>query len=119
MDGNAQRLFCPVRHAHSLLLPAIIDGLFTKPTTTVALTREQNWSIYRLDMTPALEPKQKYFVFFRVRRSDFPTQVEEIPLDLYVESAYARSDRVEGGVVILQRPPFGKVAERIAQGGKF
>jgi hypothetical protein len=113
-ESGRDRLFCPIRHAHSISLPDVIGGLFTKPGTSVKLTYERdNWSIFRLQMTPPLAAGHKYFAFFRVKPED-PTQDGDgaYRLDLYVESAYQRAQPV----AVRSSFPFGKVAERVARG---
>ena len=110
------RLFCPIRHGYSLSLPGLIGGLFTKPTTSVGLTYESNWSIFRLEMTPPLRQGHRYYAFFRVKCSDGePGRTSPYRLDLYVESAYERDRAIH----VTSHFPFGKVAERVAKGQKL
>jgi hypothetical protein len=113
-DGNKIRVFCPVRHGHSMTLPEIMTGLFAKVTTPVCLTHENNWTVFRLQMTPALDKGEKYFVFFKVRQANPGVLTPGQPhrLDIYVQSAYGRAAPVE----TFRRYPFGRVAERVALG---
>ena len=105
------RIFCPIRHAHSLRLPALISGLFRKPSTSIAMTREHNWTIYALNSNPPLAPGQRYSVFFRIKKRP-PIGFESAhPLEIFVESAYAREERVH----IRENSPFGKIAERVSR----
>jgi len=108
------RVFCPIRHAHSLNLPTLMGTLFNRPTTTVSFTaKERNWSVFWLEIRPPLDPGHKYFAFFHVERSTPPRGRDgRHHLDLVVESAYQRS----GSVEVWHRFPFGKVAERTARG---
>jgi len=106
------RLFSPERHAYSLHLPAFIGELFRKPATSVSLTREANWSIYRMAMNPPLRPNHRYYLFFRVKVAEPRRGGNRYRLDLYVESAYQRGQ----GVKVVRHFPFGTVAERIAKG---
>lgn len=111
-QNNIQRIFCPTRHAHSISLPTMMQGLFTKPTTTVLRTsREKNWTFFCLKMTPSLAPGSRYYVFMRLR-----SQLSEQPgvhwLDLWVESAYSRIEKVPTD----RAWPFGRLLERVALG---
>lgn len=104
IDGERSRLFCPIRHKHSLLLPTLFKEMCEKPTISVALTAENNWSIYRMQMPSPMFAGEKYWVFFRVR----PLTVQPDgtkSVDVYVESAYPRANRV----VVFRRLPFGKL----------
>ncbi|SHH03266.1 hypothetical protein SAMN02745157_0193 [Kaistia soli DSM 19436] len=108
-DGSSDRIFCPSRHEYSLHLPQIVDGLFAKPTTSVALATTGNWFVYRLTMAPALPQGEIYYVFFRMHPSPVGTWKDgAINLDLYVESAYSRANPVASAA----RMPFGKAVER-------
>jgi hypothetical protein len=113
--GRRGRIFCPIRYAHSLNLPPIIEGLFEKPTTEVRLTYENNLSIFRVEMSPPLLPRHKYFVFFHVDVGEPLMDRGLYRLDLFVESAYQRDTPVAS----RSRFPFGKVAERTARGLGF
>jgi hypothetical protein len=103
-DPGGRRMFAPHRHAHSLLVPGMIRGLVAKPTSRVSLTFENNWSIYALSMTPPLQTGELFYVFFRIRRSD-PSELAngDKAVELYVESAYARSRLVS----LREHKPFG------------
>lgn len=71
-----------------------------------------DWYTFFPSMEPALMEGHKYYIFFGMRRSD-PRAPIAAPyrLDLFVESAYQRSTRVEMKI----RWPFGKAAERTAK----
>lgn len=114
-DKQKARMFCPHRHAHSQSLPAIIDGLFVKPVTTLCrTTQERNWSMYRLQMTPQMANGSKYYVFLQML-CKFP-EIDGVHfLDLWVQSAYERHDPV----FTDRRFTFGRVAERVALGIEF
>ena len=105
-DSSGTRMFSIDRHAHSLLVPGMIHALFSKPTSAVGLTYEDNWSIYSLQMQPPMEPGKTFYIFFRLRKSDPPLADGNCALELYVESAYARSTPVH----IRQRMTFGAAA---------
>ena len=94
-DAGGLRVFSPPRHALSLLVPGLIGNLIAKPTSRVGLTYEKNWSVYALTMTPTLAPGDLFYTFFRLRRSE-PAELGNgvKRLELYVESAYSRRNRV-------------------------
>ncbi|ESZ12402.1 hypothetical protein X735_22510 [Mesorhizobium sp. L2C085B000] len=70
------RLFCRQRYDHTPKLCEMIKGLFIKPSTTVSLTYESNWTIYQLYAKPAEGAQYRYCVFFRVRRTDVHDMVD-------------------------------------------
>lgn len=86
------RVFCLTRHAHSLELRGMMQGLCANPTETIFLTPEANWTIYRLSMPSKLLPNEIFWIFFRLKKeaeaNGLPTEI-----DLYVESAYPRLNR--------------------------
>lgn len=94
-DAGGARVFSPSRHAHSLLVPGLIGKLIARPTSRVGLTYEKNWSLYALKMTPPLGPGELFYTFFRLRRAE-PAELEDgvKRIELYVESAYSRLNRV-------------------------
>lgn len=105
------RVLCPIRHGHSLELPAIIRGLFVKPGTQIDFTHDDNWSIFRLRMPLPMGAAQRYCVFFRMRpQSQHDPDRLPFLLRLNVESAYPR----DGVVKVRHRLSFGRLAERIA-----
>ncbi|MEQ1902081.1 MAG: hypothetical protein ABL866_15280 [Devosia sp.] len=108
--GGGARVFSPDRHAHSLLVPAMIGGLIAKPTSPVARTHESNWTIFALQMQPALAPGEIFYVFFRLKAAAGHLAAKfaggVVALELYVESAYARTSKVRTG----ERKPFGALA---------
>lgn len=101
------RVFCPMRHTHSLELRAMMQGLCAKPTETIFLTPEANWTIYRLSMPSKLLQGETFWIFFRLKKeaeaNGLPTEV-----DLYVESAYPRRDRP----VFKRKSMFGRSIEQ-------
>lgn len=107
-DGARSRLFCPIRHEHSLSLPGLFKEMCEKPTNPVALTAEANWSIYRMQIASPMFEGEKYWIFFRVK----PLTVQRGTkiIDLYVESAYPRATPV----VVFRRLPFGKLIAETA-----
>ncbi|ESX29445.1 hypothetical protein X765_13580 [Mesorhizobium sp. LSHC440B00] len=101
------RLFCRQRYDHTPKLCEMIKGLFIKPSTTVSLTYESNWTIYQLYAKPAEGAQYRYCVFFRVKRTDVHGMVDgSYPLDMYVESGYVRTNIVN----VRKKVPFGTVA---------
>jgi len=110
LDRNRKkRVFCLTRHGHSLALPEIFSALVAKPQTTIQLTHEDNWTVFRLQLPSKLEPTEKYWVFFRIKEDHKPNSVA-----VFVESAYPRTT----GVSIRSRSPFGRVVARVGSGQK-
>lgn len=105
---NPVRVFCPDRYSCASMLVGIIDGLFGKPGTSVGLTdANRNWHTYQLYKPLGVEEQRRYCCFFSLKRRYEALSDGSLPLDLFVESAYPRGQRV--GVV--KSIPFGKVAE--------
>lgn len=106
-DRHQTRVFCPVRHACSLDLPSMFRGICVKPTSTVYLTAEKNWT-FSLATAIELPAGEKFWIFFHVERTagkkGLPTEV-----DLFVESAYPRPQKP----AIARGTPFGKVLEKL------
>ncbi|MHC6156590.1 hypothetical protein ACVSQB_33040 [Bradyrhizobium elkanii] len=111
-NSNRSRLFCPTRHGHSLCLPDLFRQISEKPTHPVALTAEDNWSIFRLQLVPPMQAGEKYWVFFRVKLNSVLSDGSRL-IDLYVESAYPRTT----DVVTFRRLPFGRLIAEIALRG--
>jgi hypothetical protein len=114
IDNNKDRIFCPDRHAYSFTIPVFIKGLLETPTMPVSLSYEKsNLFVCRPAMTPPLRPNHKYFIFFHVKSQHSKARDDRsMGLDLYVESAYQRSQAVR----FRSRFPFGTIAERTAKG---
>lgn len=111
-DPNSNpRVFDLDRYNWSLELPAIVDELFTKPTTSIQLTPEHNGYVFRLKMSHPLANGEKYYCFVRLRRSgQFAAGQHPLKLDLFIESAYARNtEPVRSNVRIM----FGRLAEKL------
>lgn len=104
------RVFCPDRYFLSLNLPDVIGTLFSKPTVRVGITHQHNCHLFQISPAVSLPIGMRYAIFFSLRRSknDEPSELTR-KLDLYVESAYARSTRVN----VKRNMPFGKLAENL------
>src|SRR5258708_4483104 len=63
VNSGQRRLFCPIRHEHSLCLPNLFREMCEKPTHTVALTAEDNWSIFRAQIPSPMFAGEKYWIF--------------------------------------------------------
>jgi hypothetical protein len=88
----------------------MIDGLFVRPTSRVSLTVEDNWTIFHL-YSPAEHPgADRYCAFFRLRQSGVLLGKGKLPMDMYVESGYARMNPVK----VLRHLPFGHAIEEAA-----
>lgn len=112
-DRGQDRIFCPIRHAHSLLVPGFVNKLLSTPTTRVMKTTwHRNWLYYQLTMTPPLQPGQRYYVFFSLKQKlRDRTSSDPHWLSMVVESAYAKNHRVGTET----RKPFGWLAEHLVQ----
>jgi hypothetical protein len=106
---GGSRLFCPIRHEHSLCLPNLFLDLCEKPTHPVALTSEDNWTIFRLQMPSPMFEGETYWVFFRVKPNAVRPDGTHL-IDVYVESAYPRT----APVVVFRRLPFGRLVAETA-----
>ncbi len=105
VSGN--RVFLPERHRLSMGLPVLIEGLVNKPTSRVGITYEKNCHVYKLKVAEPLPQGHRYAVFFRLKKSRTDDPSHGIrKLDLIVESAYVRSNRVQ----IRENTVFGKIA---------
>lgn len=103
------RVFCPVRHGLSLLLPDIVRSL---PARSCYFARRDNYFVVE---TPALvQAGQEYRVFFDVRKIGTPDAVL-----VYVQSAYA-ADKALGapGGVRRKRVGFRVLVNHALQGTK-
>ncbi|WP_187971252.1 hypothetical protein [Aquibium microcysteis] len=101
------RVYCPERYGQTGRLVIMIRGLFEKPTSKVSLTRERNWTTFTFYEHSEGGGQHRYCAFFRIRNS--ARQLEDPSLhslEMYVESAYVRSDMVR----TLRSCPFGLVA---------
>jgi hypothetical protein len=109
----SMRVFDVDRYNWSLELPSIVETLFVRPTTSIQLTREQNGYVFRLTMKHPLNTGEKYFCFLRLKRSpEYVAGASPLKLDLFVESAYARStDPIRS----TQRLMFGRLAESLVK----
>jgi len=101
------RVYCPERYGQTGRLVTMIRGLFEKPTSKVSLTHERNWTTYSLYQPLGGGGQNRYCAFFRIRNAALQTE-DQGPhsLDMYVESAYVRTDMVR----TLRSCPFGLVA---------
>lgn len=101
-DNRGLRIFCPGRHGESLTAVQMVEGLFIKATSRVALTQEKNWSTYRFY---AKQAGRMYFAFFRLSPwLDTVAAAGQKNVDLYVESAYPRGALT----AVVRHAPFGK-----------
>jgi hypothetical protein len=107
--GKWPRLFCPIRHDHSLCLPSLFGDIFKKPTEQVRLTAEDNWSIFRLQMPSPMQPGERYSIFFRAKPHSVAADGTYY-VDVYIESAYPR----DKPVVTSRRLPFGTLIAETA-----
>ncbi|WP_199544566.1 hypothetical protein [Paraburkholderia kururiensis] len=85
-DARETRVFCPQRHRLSMLLPAIIDGLASRPCYH---TGKGNFFV--VEMVDGQGTRQEYEVYFAASRA-----AERGVLNLFVQSAYVR-DRAHKG----------------------
>ncbi len=114
------RVFCPIRHDKTHLLVQIMHGLIERPTTSVALTTRttgggKNWTVYKLYSCPDGLGNERYTVFFSVARGFDGLPDGTRGIDVYVESAYLKEQRVS----VLKNVPFGRVAEMASNGEQF
>lgn len=106
VDRGEERVFCPDRHAWSYSVPAMVANMLHTPTVKVGLTGEGNWSQYCLYMNPPLPNGKLYYVFFRLYRTNAKVRGTAIPIDMHIESAYARK-----AVGTVRQAPFGRALE--------
>ena len=97
------------RHAMSQFLPGLMVGILMKPGTALAQTAHKNWSTYFVSLPTPMKPGEKYYVFLSLRPNVSPTGVSSGWLDMFVESAYPRSDAVK----TFARKPFGRIVEEM------
>lgn len=111
------RVFCTDRHHYTPDLVNLINGLFAKPGTSVALTSaNRNWHIFQLyTQPPPGGGTHRYCVFFNVKKELDALGDGTLPLDLFVESAYVRDNTVD----VIKKIPFGKVAELTWKGERY
>lgn len=101
------RVFCPERYGQTHRLVGMMNGLFEKPTTRVALTHDKNWTTFQLYLPPQGETQHRYCAFFRVKNSVAQPEDGGMHfLDMHVESAYVRTNMVQ----TVRACPFGHVA---------
>lgn len=120
VERMPMRVFCPMRHDKTYLLVQIMQGLIQRPTTSVALTTRttgggKNWTVYRLYSRPDGPGTERYTVFFSVTRGFDGLPDGARGIDVYVESAYLKEQRVS----VLKHVPFGRVAEMASNGEPF
>jgi hypothetical protein len=115
-DKRTKRIFCPIRHAHSLILPGLVKDLFNKPASLILKPKEKpNWLFYNMDMVPPLRGGQRYYIFFNLRQkvSDRDS-TDPYWLSMFIESAYARNQPVG----TAEKRPFGRLAEEIVNSNR-
>ncbi len=106
---GVERVFCPTRHRTSLDLPAIIDGLIAKPTTSVGVCFETpNYNVFRTTVD-----KDYFYVFFHVKT--IASGAASYRMRLFVESAYSKAKAVP----TRRKIPFGMLSEYVATSRKF
>ena len=115
-DKGEKRIFCPVRHAHSLILTGLIRDLFNKPTSQIMEPKEKpNWLFYQMEMVPPLQSGQRYYIFFNLRQKPRDRDSNDPHwLSMFIESAYAKNERVG----TTRRQPFGRLAEEIVSSSR-
>ncbi len=106
------RVFCTDRHVRSFQVPAIVRGLFSKPAQTISMTMENNWATFCLQMKPAIPRGKRYYVFFRVQFLGGDPNIDPLPMDLYIESAYVKDVQVR----FRRLAPFGRIVEEAVFG---
>ena len=113
-ERGEKRIFCPIRHAQSLKLPAMIKGFIDKPTMPVELVPpHHNWSFFRTDADLKLDGQQNYRVFFRLYVPEYQKDRDDPhPVRFFVLTAFQKEIRAH----IKHRLPFGTVAERTVRG---
>lgn len=94
ISQNPLRVFCPIRYRESISLPSIIAGLFDKMTSRVILTHVGNYHIYHLYTRLDPNGERRYCIFFSLKIQHSVLPNGHIPVNLYVESAYIRDDKV-------------------------
>jgi hypothetical protein len=109
---GVQRVFCTERYERSLSLPALMEGLFTKPTSTVGLTARRNYMLVCVAMKPPLPTGQRYYVFFNMKSQVVEISASNLAIKCHVESAYTKSTTVP----LKRRLPFGRLAEEVVFG---
>ena len=107
-EGQA-RLFDPRRHALSLHLPGLINGFLVRPGQPLGRTEKGNWSTYCIELNGLLARDERYFAFLSLRVRPGKQSPEAREIDLYVESAYART----APVLVRERKPFGTIVENL------
>jgi hypothetical protein len=87
-DKKTPRVFDLDRYHLSLSLPALIAGLFEKPTTSVSMTAKANYFIFQTANTNKIQNGERYYAFFN---PSYKFQDRTDPLrhhiEVYVESA--------------------------------
>lgn len=112
-NGNDVRVFDTDRFEWSKELPALIQQLCAKPSTSIQMTPEQNGYVFHMRMQHPLESGERYYIFVRMKRpTDFDIERSPTNLDLFIESAYART---EAPIKIKYRPMFGLMAEKLLE----
>lgn len=107
MDHNdRKRAFCPVRHEMSKQLPDLVRGL---PDSHVFMTPEGNY--VRITLGEGVE----YRMFFNLRKAG---EKVEADLSLYVESAYAPTQKVLAASA-MQKVRFKVLVDKVLSGGKL
>lgn len=108
-ERNVFRVFNVERHALSVYLPDIIEALVARPTLQVQRVSDRhNFKIFQVGLE-GLKRGEKYYVFFKLERSNRVGLGGIHQVRLSVESAYPRDNLVAG----QWRPPFGKAIEEI------
>ncbi len=108
LDKSIKRIFCPSRHARSLSLPSLFSNLAARPTTSVGILR-RNYSVFEVQQDGLL-----YYAFFKLRGLR-ASNSDNAHLNLFVESAYERPDKV----ISRRKVPFGMLAEAVVTNAKL
>lgn len=112
------RVFDYDRYLLSLTLPALITGLFDKPTTTIRPTTQANYFVFQMPAPEIAARGEKYYAFFQIQ---YKFQQAGDPahhhFELFVESAYCRSAPPQ---TPHHKPTvmFGQLLENLARQGK-
>lgn len=112
VSSQPLRVFCPIRHRETPTLIDMMEGLITKPGSTIALTARtkggtKNWKIFRLYPKSDEFGRERYTVFFSIRRGFDGLLDGARGVDVFVESAYLK----DATVPVIKNVPFGSAVD--------